>query len=210
MPLPPARAASIATRAAVSRRRYTQIANEDTAVDVTFTRSLNAGHGYEDPASSPNDWNDATSALIGDLGAGIYTGACTLPDFNVPAAATINTATLTFEQNFIAAIGGGLGTINVQAEESVSSAAPSASNLPSSWSLTTETATFTARATTGSNDETLDVSDIIQAIVDQGSWPGAARINFRIAADAPSPVKGISVTAPTSRNVVLAINYTPA
>jgi hypothetical protein len=98
--------------------------------------------------------------------------ALSFPEFSLMEGQAIASATLRI---FIITTNETSGSITVEAQKALEQERPSDTNLPSDWTPTTATATFTAEE----GEILIDVTDIIEEIVAQEGWQHG-RLNFRI------------------------------
>lgn len=134
-------------------------------IDVTVNEAVGAtaddGYGRE-----YSYWrtNQVVSKRVG-AGGGKHSG-WRFTTVDVPNAATITSATLTV--NVTARSGSGNGTISGQATDSATSWADFSSNSPKTMTATTANTTYAIPGSTGI--KTIDVTSIVQEIVNRAGW----------------------------------------
>ena len=151
--------------------------------DVTEDIADTADDGYEIVNGASTWYSTYIRNFIGHYGTNDYNGAWRFRTVNIPQGTTIENATLTIEAD--AAIGSGTTmTLNgVDVDDAPIFGTPS--NVPSLLTKTTASASL-ALTTTGT--KTVNVTSIVQEIVNRASW--AANNDMAFVSVTPSPASG--------------------
>jgi len=174
---------------------------------VEETVATTADDGHEEDGTTW--WSSGTDFFKAGRNSGhTFHGGLHFTTVAIPQGATIDDATLGFEVKTTF----GTPQVTVYAEDTDDASAISSSNRPSQWTKTTASAdATTALSSTGAR--TVDVTTIIQEIVDRGSWASNNDINLGLFHDGGGSGYQIGyiidITTWGSQNfATLTVNYT--
>lgn len=154
----------------------------ETSFGFSTTTSLTLVDLGAEPAPAVPFWDTGFGLYYGYTAAGTaYSGGFSATNVAIPKNATIISAQLFMEQTFpeTADIA---GTLAAQAVDNA--AAIDGTNRPSTWTVTSATATLPGAATFTNIDIT--ITSVIQEIVNRSGWVSGNAINFRILASPPT------------------------